>query len=691
MDHVVEKKIKDGISLTKEYIFNWFALALTFVAAFMLLWQICSNFCFQPLISILYILCFLFVLYSNVVYFLCRYGYLKRLATFRPADDHELQAIYQPDAPTVTFLLPSYKEDARVIRQSLYSSALQDYPFRRVVLLIDDPAFPSKQDDLAALENARELVINLQRTLNEVSKQFKNAYEDFLTRRTSQPIDIKTELKRLSLLYSQAVDWFQLQADRYPLEDHTDTTFVRVTFLDRAAHLRVRESCLSSLCISSEETRHEYFRLATLFDVEISSFERKRYVNLSHASNKAMNLNSYIGLMGKNLTEIEAPSGCMIIEADLKEAKFQIPDSDYVAMLDADSVVTFDYAIRLIHVMENFNNKKVAIIQTPYSAYPNSTEILERTAGATTDLGYNIHQGLTYFDATFWVGANAIARKSALTEIVEEGEERGYPIFRFIQDRTVIEDTESTIDLVDRGWKLYNYPQRLSYSATPPDFGALLIQRRRWANGGLLILPKLLKYVFRKPWSWKKFSEGFFRFYCLFSHTGMLLVLLILSLFPLHSDKLSKWLLLSIFSSLLVFAKDLKLAGYKYTDLLRIIALNLLLIPVNTAGVLKSLQQALTGKHFPFCRTPKIQGRTTVPSLYVALEYFIFGYSLWWSMNNPSTYASDLLFLSFSIPFLYAIVVFMGLSESVWDLIPFFKRCYQTIIRKSVGNAVIVD
>ena len=36
---------------------------------------------------------------------------------------------------------------------------------------------------------------------------------------------------------------------------------------------------------------------------------------------------------------------------------------------------------------------------------------------------------------------------------------------------------------------------RLAFSATPPDFGALLIQRRRWANGGLLILPKLLRYV----------------------------------------------------------------------------------------------------------------------------------------------------------------------------------------------------
>ncbi len=58
-------------------------------------------------------------------------------------------------------------------------------------------------------------------------------------------------------------------------------------------------------------------------------------------------------------------------------------------------------------------------------------------------------------------------------------------------DRTVIEDTESSLDLAIHGWRLLNYPERLSYSATPPDFGSLRIQRRRWANGGLLILPKL--------------------------------------------------------------------------------------------------------------------------------------------------------------------------------------------------------
>ena len=39
-------------------------------------------------------------------------------------------------------------------------------------------------------------------------------------------------------------------------------------------------------------------QLLAIFDATVTGFERKRYVSLSREANKAMNLNSYIGLMG---------------------------------------------------------------------------------------------------------------------------------------------------------------------------------------------------------------------------------------------------------------------------------------------------------------------------------------------------------------------------------------------------------
>src|SRR5262249_26114224 len=70
------------------------------------------------------------------------------------------------------------------------------------------------------------------------------------------------------------------------------------------------------------------------------------------------------------------------------------------------------------------------------------------------------------------------------------------------------------------------------------------------------------------------------------------------------------------------------LAGYRWSDLCRVYALNLLLIPVNLAGVAKSLLQGLTGHKSPFSRTPKIAGKTLAPVSIVAAEVALMAYCL---------------------------------------------------------------
>ena len=58
--------------------------------------------------------------------------------------------------------------------------------------------------------------------------------------------------------------------------------------------------------------RQLYRRLVWTFRAELTSFERKRYVSLSHEPNKAMNLNSYIGLMGGSYGIRETPAGAVL-------------------------------------------------------------------------------------------------------------------------------------------------------------------------------------------------------------------------------------------------------------------------------------------------------------------------------------------------------------------------------------------
>ena len=163
-------------------------------------------------------------------------------------------------------------------------------------------------------------------------------------------------------------------------------------------------------------------------------------------------------------------------------------------------------------------------------------------------------------------------------------------IRRYIQDRTVIEDTESTIDLAIHGWSLLNYPERLSYSATPPDFGSLCIQRRRWANGGLLILPKLWRSV-RASAPARRARTSFGETAAAGQLHGLDLLeplgLVVPAGLPVRQRAAQPAAsAVAALPYFLAMASDLQYCGYKRTDVLRIYGFNLILLPVNLAGVL---------------------------------------------------------------------------------------------------------
>src|SRR6185436_5941513 len=118
--------------------------------------------------------------------------------------------------------------------------------------------------------------------------------------------------------------------------------------------------------------------------------------------NKAMNLNSYIGLMGGSYQQVNTPLGVALVDAGAGRGELTVPDPDYVLTLDADSVLMPDYCLRLVHLMEQGAYSGVAVAQTPYSAFPGAATRIERISGATTDIQHIVHQGMTQYDATFW-------------------------------------------------------------------------------------------------------------------------------------------------------------------------------------------------------------------------------------------------------------------------------------------------
>ena len=138
-----------------------------------------------------------------------------------------------------------------------------------------------------------------------------------------------------------------------------------------------------------------------------------------------MNLNAYISLMGHTWQKETTADGVVLrkvgagVAPELDAEIMDVRDTTYLLTLDADSLLLRDYCLRLVYFLESAGNERVAVTQTPYSSFRGAPTRIERVAGATTDLQHILHQGMTYYGATFWVGANAVIRKRALEDIVE--------------------------------------------------------------------------------------------------------------------------------------------------------------------------------------------------------------------------------------------------------------------------------
>lgn len=627
--------------------------------------------------TVAYVVLMTFLLYSSFMYILARQGALYRSRDHVRVPRAEIDAFMATSQPSLTVLVPSYAEEPAVVRATLLSAALQEYPGLRIVLLLDDPPRPKDPAAAASLAGCRALpreIMALLRGPYERLSASLGAHQAAALRGGAASSDA---VRSLAFDYFFAARWLRDQVAVHPRSSHADDFMAEQVLGGLADDLEITARALfgaldAAASVPAERLAQLCRRLVWTFEAEISSFERKAFVNLPHDSNKAMNLNAYIALMGTRVRAMDTRIGRVLRPSTAEDAQL-IPDSDYVLTLDADSVLLREYCLRLVHLMELPGNERIAVSQTPYSAFRGAGTRLERIAGATTDIQHIVHQGLTYFGATFWVGANAVIRKVALDDIVEISFVRGQEVRRYVQDRTVIEDTESSIDLIANGWTLFNYPERLSYSATPPDFGALVVQRARWANGGLLIAPKFGRYVRRKRREGDRVPRAAtaLRMNYMVSICWASIGLVFLLAFPFDSQLLSPIIVIAALPYFLAMASDFHRLGYKRTDVFRVYAFNLVLLPVNLAGTFKSLQQAAAKSKIAFARTPKVKNRTSAPALYILAAYLIAGFSFYTLANDVITqnWANGAFAAFNGLLTTYAIVAFIGVRNSIVDVV----------------------
>ena len=669
--------------VARETFYTWFGLVSTLVFLAVGVFNPVGDFIQRASSSSIWpavrdaavILVVAFFVWGQLIYEWCRLGYLKSFAAHQPPSRKRLEAIYDCDRqPALVVLVPAYCEPVDVLRMTLMSTALIEHPRHTVMLLIDNPPDPADKAAAVELAATRRLVDEIDSLFRAQERRYAVELSAFCRRCDRNRFVPQVEGRHIAALYRRAAQWLDEQAPVFGTGDYVAALFVERILREPARKHRARareiaSRCLGDALLSQADALHEYGRLAGLFSARISSFERKRYVNLSHVRNKASNLNSCIGLLGRHLSEVVRLDGVYLEESDPETAGLRMPDPDYLIICDADSLLLADYALKLLDVMGQPGGERIGVAQVHSVSIPNSPLLLQRIAGAQMDIYRVFGHGSSLHGAAFWTGDNALLRRAALEEISEVTHERGFPIKKYIRDRTLVEDTETTIDFLVRGWEIYSVPDMLAYVGTPSDFGSLLIQRRRWAGGGLLNVPKLVRHLLAAPDRARRIPEAFLRLHYL----GIAAVnfgWFLLPIVAMVKAPIGGWWLWACAPFYALYARDLVDHGCTWTDIPRVQALNMLLITVNLEGTVSALKRYWSGHRRPSPRTPKTGERTPAPPSYAAaaiLLPLLFAFvAVWDALHGLRAFAA--LGLVNTMLLAYALLRFAGPIEALGDI-----------------------
>ena len=89
--------------------------------------------------------------YSSLAYLTSRLGFFYRGKDHQRTPKAVLDEYFDKKTPSVTVIIPSYREEIRVIRTTILSAALQEYPDMDIVLLVDDPPAPTDPQHIDSL------------------------------------------------------------------------------------------------------------------------------------------------------------------------------------------------------------------------------------------------------------------------------------------------------------------------------------------------------------------------------------------------------------------------------------------------------------------------------------------------------------------------------------------------------------
>ncbi|WP_057738792.1 glycosyltransferase family 2 protein [Liquorilactobacillus uvarum] len=158
----------------------------------------------------------------------------------------------------------------------------------------------------------------------------------------------------------------------------------------------------------------------------------------------------------------------------------QYTDGELIVTLDADMVVRTDFLERTIGYFADLN---IGFIQSPQTFFNNDPYQFNLFSGDNigNDQDFfmrNIEEQKDRFNATMYIGSNAVFRRKALEDI--GGFSTG----------VITEDMATGMLIQSKGWQTRYVNENLASGLAPETFGDLIKQRDRWARGNIQVARK---------------------------------------------------------------------------------------------------------------------------------------------------------------------------------------------------------
>ena len=198
----------------------------------------------------------------------------------------EIDAFTTNTRPSLTVLVPSCCEDPGVVRSTLLSAALQEYPGMRIVLLLDDPPSPTDPAAAASLADCRALPSQIAELLRGPHGRFLTSFASLDAPAANGGSSSTDQIRALTLDFAWAGSWLRDQASTYPRTSHADAFLADEVLGGLVGDLEITARALfaaldQGAVVPAERLSQLCRRLVRTFGAEISSFERKAYSHLS--------------------------------------------------------------------------------------------------------------------------------------------------------------------------------------------------------------------------------------------------------------------------------------------------------------------------------------------------------------------------------------------------------------------------